>query len=128
MTERPKKPALDSLPDLTPLTLEREGTCLVFTLRPQEDILIQLPHDYEARLAENLANILSDPGDLSIVVDLQGIPAVSSRQLGSLIALGKVLRPRFGQVPLKNVSTSVRHLLEMTRIDHLFALESAHGE
>ena len=113
-----------TMPDLTPLALHREGNRLEFVLRAQDEILGQLPDDYEARLTQTMDDLFADAAALTATINLDNIPGLNSRQLGSLIALGKVLRPRFGTIPLVGVSPSVRHLLEMTRTNQLFQLES----
>jgi anti-anti-sigma regulatory factor len=108
--------------DLSPLALQRAGDCLRFTFAPQEEILPELPANYEEQLATRLRGLLAEPGQLSVEIDLQNLAALSSRQLGSLIALQKVLRARFGRVPMVNVSAGVRHLIELTRTGQLFDL------
>jgi hypothetical protein len=113
------------MPDLTPLVVERTGDHLTFKLRDQEEILLQLPDDYEVVLAQRLAGLLSEEdASLTAEISLDGLIGISSRQLGSLIALGKVLRPRFGTVPVTHVSAGVRRLLALTRTDRLFALDA----
>jgi len=119
---RPEDTPSTTLPDLTPLALRRAGNRLEFTLCPQTDILAQLPANYEEMLKERLADVLSGDAPLNLRIDLENVAAISSRQLGSLIALGKVLRPRFGKVLMVGVSPSVRHLLQMTRLDELFTI------
>ncbi len=113
---------IGSVPDLTPLELRREGTHLHFLLAAPREILPELPADYERLLRVGLEQILAEPGPLTAEVDLENRPALSSRQLGSLIALQKVLRPRFARVPLRGVSEGVRHLLNITRVSELFDL------
>lgn len=108
--------------DLSPLELKRAGNHLRFALVRQDEILLELPRDYEQLLATQLQDVLAEAAPLTIEVDLEGRTALSSRELGSLIALQKVLHQRFGRVPLTNVSGSVRHLLAMTQIDRLFDL------
>ncbi len=108
--------------DLSPLELKREGNLLRFTFAEQVDILPELPADYEALLTEKLAPILAHQATLTAEISLEGLAAISSRQLGSLITLGKVLRPRFGRLALTNISGGVRHLLGLTRTDQLFDL------
>lgn len=113
---------MSTVPDLTPLMLNRQRNHLEFALRDQTEIMPQLPEDYEQYLAERLAGILQEDAPLTAEMNLHGISAISSRQLGSLIALGKVLRSRFGKIAVTGVSPGVRHLLEMTRTDQLFEL------
>ncbi len=111
-----------SIPDLTPLGLRRAGNTLQFFVRQSDDILEQLPPDYEVVLGTRLRELLDDPAPLAAEIDLEETAGLTSRQLGSLIALGKVLRPRFGAVPIRGLSPSVRHLLEITRTNVLFNL------
>ena len=108
--------------DLSPLELERSDNLLRFTFSEQVDILPELPADYELLLTNKLAPILAEQTELSAEISLRGLAAISSRQLGSLIALQKVLRPRFGKLPLTNASDGVRHLLDLTRTNQLFEL------
>lgn len=107
--------------DLSPLQLERQGDCLHITLSPTGDMLPELPADYDRVLADQLHPLLS--ADLRrVLADLQNAAAISSRQLGALIAVQRVLRPRFGALPLCGVSDGVRRLLALTRTDELFRL------
>jgi anti-anti-sigma regulatory factor len=122
MSERLENSSLSSIPDLSPLALHREGDHLRFAIRPQDEIMAQLPEDYEDILADRLSELLADEGGWTVELDLRDVPGLSSRQLGSLIALGKVLRPRFGAIPVTHVSPPVRHLLELTRTDQLFRM------
>ena len=100
--------------------MQRSGNHLRFVLASHSDALAELPADYEQLLTVRLQEILAQPEPLTIEVDLAGRPGISSRQLGSLIALQKVLRPRFGRIPLTGLSESIRHLLARTHIDKLF--------
>jgi anti-anti-sigma regulatory factor len=111
-----------ALPDLTPLGVQRTGDHLTFTLMSSEDILPELPADYEQLLSMRLQEILAEPRNLTAEVNLADLTGISSRQLGSLIALQKVLRPRFGRVPVTGLSANVRHVLTLTHVDRLFEL------
>ena len=108
------------LPDVSPLELQRTGNQLRFVFAAQSDMLAELPADYEQLLTTRLQQILAEAQPLTVEVDLEGRPGISSRQLGSLIALQKVLRPRFGRIPLTGVSEGLRHLLTRTHIATLF--------
>jgi anti-anti-sigma regulatory factor len=102
------------------LELQRSGNHLRFVLSAHSDVLAELPADYEQLLTLGLKQILAESQTLTVEVNLAGHSGVTSRQLGSLIALQKVLRPRFGRVPLTGVSEGIRHLLARTHIDKLF--------
>ena len=111
-----------SVPDLSPLELQRTGDHLRFVLSPQPDILAELPRDYEQLLNTRLTNILAEPQPLTAEVHLHDLAGISSRQLGSLIALQKVLRHRFGRMPITGLSDNVRRVLSMTHVAELFEL------
>ncbi len=112
-----------TMPDLSPIAWHQEGGRLVFVLQSQDEILPQLANDFEHVLSERLAGLLAADTPLEARIDLQNLPAINSRQLGSLIALSKVLRPRLGAVALVGISPTVRHLLKLTKTDQLFKLE-----
>lgn len=116
-------PTRATLPDLAPLALQRAGDHLRFVLRAPQDVLIELPQDYEQLLAEHLAPLLRDPHPLTAEISLAGVPALSSRQLGALIALAKVLRPRFGPIPISGAAAVIVRLVHLTRTEQLFAVQ-----
>lgn len=111
---------MDAPLDLSPLELHCEADLLRFQFKTQEGIYAELPADFETLLASQLAEVLQPGTTWRAEIDLQDVSGLSSRELGSLIALQKVLRPRFDRVPIVNVSHSVRHLLEITRTDQFF--------
>ena len=124
LTERETETvAVASPPDLLPLELHRTGNHLVFAFAPREDILPELPRDYEELLAAGLLDVLQEPAALTAEINLQDTPALSSRQIGSLIALQRVLRPRFERIPITGLSDGVRHVLGLMRVDRLFAID-----
>ena len=106
--------------DVSPLELQRSGNHLRFALAAHSDALAELPADYEQLLTVRLQQLLVEPKPLTVEVSLEDRPGISSRQLGSLIALQKVLRPRFGRISLTGVSEGLRHLLTRTHIAKLF--------
>lgn len=110
------------LVDLSPLELCKEGNKLRFSLKQPEELIVELPPDYETFLSKQLGEILADETQPEAEIDLGTLTAISSRQLGSLIALQKILRPQVGRIRLTGVSPAVRHLLELTRTDQLFEL------
>jgi serine O-acetyltransferase len=56
------------------------------------------------------------------VIDLQDRPAVSSRQLGTMLTIRKTCEP-FGTVELSGVSDNVSYLLRLTRIAGYFGID-----
>ena len=107
-------------PDLGPLTLNREGDVLRFTLADPERMTLDLPPNYEHHLTHELAEVIGTQPQVRATIDLQDLPAISSRQLGVLLALHKALRERIGRLPVTGVSEPVRRLFELTRTDQFF--------
>jgi anti-anti-sigma regulatory factor len=53
-------------------------------------------------------------------MDLQELPAISSRQLGLMLALQKALADRHDKLCITGLSTGVRRLLNLTRTAQFF--------
>jgi len=87
------------------------------------EMTLELPPDYERFLEEHLEDIAGREVS-RVEFDLQGLPAISSRQLGLMLALQKTLRSRFGTLPLRGVSDGVRRLLALTQTARFFQIES----
>lgn len=73
----------------------------------------------EAALCDMLATHPEHFGDRRMVVDLSNMPAMSSSQLGALLAIRKALGDQH-RVQLSNLRPNVREALRITRLDHLF--------
>jgi anti-anti-sigma regulatory factor len=106
--------------ELNPLVYRREGDQLEFGLCADCEILPELPLDFEQTLNRHIGPILAEKTALQVTINLVNRTAISSRELGALIALAKVMRPRFEKVPIVGLSPAVRSLLKLTRTDQLF--------
>ena len=73
------RPAMDEPPDFGPLTLTQEGDRWRFTLTAPSEIMLELPSDYERFLTERLGPLLGTAKAPAIEMDLQDLPAISSR-------------------------------------------------
>jgi anti-anti-sigma factor len=111
------------LPKLGPLNVEREAAAYRFTIANPAEMSLELPADYDEFLATRLSDVMQDQ-DAHFELDLRGLPAISSRQLGLMLALQKALRGRCERLTLCGVSEGVRRLLGMTRTDRFFIIES----
>jgi anti-anti-sigma factor len=121
MSDSTPQPAnLNEMPDLGPLTLSQEGGRWRFTLTAPGAMTLELPPDYESFLGERLEPMLGSSGKPSVVMDLQGLPAISSRQLGLMLALHKTLSRHCGRLPITGISDGVRRLLDLTRTAQFF--------
>ena len=124
MSDASFEPArLNESPDLGPLTVKQTAQGLRFTLTAPGQMTLELPPDYEQFLAEKLEPFLSVDKKPQVVMDLRGLLAISSRQLGLLLALHKTLADRYQRLPLAGVSEPVRRLLELTRTIQFFELD-----
>ena len=54
-----------------------------------------------------------------MVISLEGIPAVSSRQLGSLLTVYRAIGST-GKIPVRGVRPNIRELFNMTKMDQFF--------
>lgn len=110
------------LPEILPLHVQREGNHLRFGLLARDEILPELPADYERFLEERLAPLLAERGALTIEIHLEHHAGVSSRELGALITLQRVLRRYFDRIPVTGLSDNVRHVLNVMGVGPLFDL------
>ncbi|MFO0839132.1 MAG: STAS domain-containing protein [Phycisphaerae bacterium] len=105
-----------------PLTVMRDGNLLTFTIGRSDVSARDLPSDYDAQLARHLAPQLDGAPPPDFVLDLEDTPAISSRQLGVMLALHKALKPRRPRLPIKRVSAEVRNVLDTTRTSRFFEI------
>lgn len=113
---------MPKLPDLGPLSISAcEGGYRLALARPA-DLTLEMPLGFEDMLREGLAPLLNAEPPPEFVLDLQDTPGLSSRQLGVMLALQKVLRSRHEALPLRGVSGPVRRLLELMRVAALFEI------
>jgi anti-anti-sigma factor len=79
--------------------------------------------EVNAALQEQLRDFLQQHADRATdkkhVLDLQQLPALSSRQLGTMLTLSKALDD-WGGLHLAHVSEAVRHLLTLTRMERFY--------
>lgn len=108
--------------DLGPLRVENSGNTIRFTLTAPNEMTLDLPPNYETQLAAQLPSLIGSEAKPAILMDLQNIPAISSRQLGVMLALHKALRTQSKKLKVTNTSPGVRHLFAVTRTAQFFEL------
>lgn len=108
--------------DLGPLTLACDGGCWRFTLSAPHEMTLEVPPDYDVELCRALEPLLGGGSVPEVVIDLQDLPAISSRHLGLMLALHKALGSRCGGIRIAGVSPAVRRLLDLTRTERFFEL------
>lgn len=106
--------------DLGPLTMAVGDDTAVVRLSDPQAIVLEISEQYEEELQRALKQVL-DSGR-AVVLDLEDLPALSSRQLGLMLTLQKVVTPRQGKLPVWHVSPGVQRVLKMTRTGHFFEL------
>ncbi|HUU85308.1 MAG TPA: hypothetical protein VM243_17550 [Phycisphaerae bacterium] len=82
----------------------------------------ELGNEPPANQEEQIRQALQPGGSLSgkhMVVSLEGIPAVSSRQLSSLVAVFRAVGSE-DRIPVRGVRRNVRRLFDMTKMDQFF--------
>jgi anti-anti-sigma regulatory factor len=114
--------AMSQTPDLGPLTLTQEGDRWRFTLTTPSEMMLELPSDYERFLTERLEPMLRASALPPIEMDLRGLPAISSRQLGLMLALQRALADRCEKLCVTGLSDGVRRLLNLTRTEQFFRI------
>jgi anti-anti-sigma factor len=106
--------------DLGPLTLVAEEDRWCFTLTAPTEMTLELPPDFGQFLHQRLDPLFQAAQQPTIEMDLQDLPAISSRHLGLMLALQKTLAERCERLRLTGVSPAVRHLLDLTRTNRFF--------
>ena len=110
-------------PDLGPLNLLHDGSVWRFTLGQPSDVTLEVPPDYDQRLTEALGSVIDANDTSPAVIDLEGVPAISSRQLGLMLALRRTLYRRGEALRIIGLSDGVRRLLELTRTEQFFQFD-----
>jgi anti-anti-sigma regulatory factor len=106
--------------DLGPLTLTTDPDRWRFTITAPNEMTLELPPDYEQFLRERLEPHFRSAGQPAIEIDLQDLPAISSRHLGLMLALQKAVAERCERLRVTGVSMGVRRLLGLTRTNQFF--------
>ena len=109
--------------ELGPLTLAIDGTTWRFRLTNPTEMTMDLPPDYEELLRKKFRRFLGNSMPERLLMNLADIPAISSRHLGLLLALYKVLSEQDLKLTVSGVSPGVQRLLRLTRTEKFFDFE-----
>ena len=107
-----------------PLSVSVGSTEVRLWFADPDDSLLELPAGLEAELSEFARNCGGDLLGKSVVIDLQGVAFVSSRQLGVMLTVRKVLSSD-SPVSLVNVSSGLSRILVVTGLDRYFTVTDA---
>jgi anti-anti-sigma factor len=90
------------------------------SLPASDDLVPDLPVDLDRTLSDGFSELLKKSHAARVTLDLKSLPAISSHQLGLMLAVQKALREKMNRLPVVGVSESVRKLLEMTNTAQFF--------
>jgi anti-anti-sigma regulatory factor len=104
-----------------PLTLEFTDGEVVFRFADPDEMVLEVPATLEHDLRSFMEAHERQFTKRSMVFDIAAAPAISSRQLGVLLAVRHAISGG-GQLALRGVTDRVRRLLEMTCMEQFFKL------
>ncbi len=110
--------------DIGPIRIEIHPGEVRFRFANPQTMTLEVPVSLEEELAHHLAAHEAEIAGKRLVIDLEGLPAVSSRQLGIMLTIRKTCQP-YGTTDLESVSDGVRYLLDLTRMAQYFSLTGA---
>lgn len=110
--------------ELGPLTLTLEGSRWGFSLTNPTEMTMDLPPDYEEFLRKKLRRHFQAGEPQEVAMNLEDLPAISSRHLGLLLSLQKVLSENALRLAVRGASPGVRRLLRLTRTEKFFDFEA----
>ena len=102
-----------------PLTATLERDELVFRFHDPLTMALEVPATLEYDLNQFIEEHKESLSGCQLLVDLQGVTGINSRQLGVMLALRQVLAAQ-GSLALRGLSQGVKRLLAMTRMEHFF--------
>ena len=114
---------MSATPDSGPLVFAAEADLIRIRFRSRVELLAEIPAGYATEVTERLRSAMNDPQQ-RLVVDLESVRGLSSRQLGLLLLIRKALEGRLEPVPLVGVSPGVRRLLQVTQTARFFDMDA----
>ena len=109
-----------NMAEIGPVRIEQEESQIVIRFADVEQSYLAVPPDLEKDLAVFVKSCTPQKQSKTVVFDLQQVTALTSRHLGILVTAHKAFQPLGGCV-LQGVSPAIRKLLEVTRMNRLFA-------
>ena len=110
---------------LGPITLRFAGDGWRIILPTSDELEPEMPPDLERTLTSGFAQFFAKNNNARLLIDLNGVPAISSHQLGLMLAVQKSVRAQLGKVPVVGVSENVRRLLDVTNTAQFFEIQTA---
>ena len=110
--------AMSELLDIAGFTVTVEGDQAVYSFANVDELGLEPPPNQEGCLRE----AMQPGGSLAgkrMVISLEGMPALSSRQLGSLLAIYRAVDSK-DKIAIRGIRRNVRTLFDMTKMDQFF--------
>jgi hypothetical protein len=106
--------------ELPPFLADCSEVEVVFRFDPDS---FEQGYEYPPNLEDLLRTAVSSNHELfagrCVIIDLQNLPAISSKQLGAMLAVRKAACPT-SRVPIRNLRPNVRELLLVTKLGDFF--------
>ena len=106
--------------EVPPFVLDCSESQAVFRFDPE---YFEQGCEYPPNLEGMIAGVLDSKRDFlddrTVLVDLEGLPAISSKQLGAMLAVRKACKSH-GKIKILNLRPNVRELLYVTKLDDFF--------
>ncbi len=105
-----------------PVNYAKAGGDYQFRIVASAGIGAELPANYARQIADHVAALLAADPAAGIVLDLEDLPAISSRQLGLMLELQKAARARAPRLRIVAASPGVREVLQKANVERFFEL------
>jgi anti-sigma B factor antagonist len=111
------------------LTVADQVPCSLVVSRVFGSVVVSVAGDLDLHTAPQLRRLLAEvveqPGNLAVVVDLSGVTFVDSAGLGVLLGAHKALRQRAGELTLSAPPRPVLQAIEASRLSEVFTITRA---
>lgn len=109
--------------EVPPFLATLDDAQLVFRFdRASFDHGYEYPPNLETLITNVVKSQVSDLSGTQVCIDLEELPAISSKQLGAMLAVRKACTPK-GKVQVLNLRPNVRELLQITKLGDFFVWE-----
>ncbi len=110
--------------EVPPFVAAVEEGNIVFRFDPEAlEQGFEYPPNMEALVTNTVAGHREQFADRQVVIDLENLPAISSKQLGAMLAIRKAFADR-GRIHIANLRPNVRELLTITKLSDFFTWDA----
>ena len=116
----PKRYTMNGKLELSPFLIRSTESQVTFRFDPAS---LENGYEYPATLETLLRQLVGEHaemfGDREVLIDLENLPAISSKQLGAMLAVRKTCAPN-QKVRVMNLRPNVSELLRVTKLEDFF--------